>query len=362
MPARHAPRDATGRATIYDVAEAAGVAISTVSRVLNRSSEVSDATRARVEEAVRALRFQPQRTARNLASQATTALAVALPSATSLFYVEVLKGVKDVLREHDVDLLLCNLGSAHPEATLTRFLDRGAVDGLLLVSLDVDAALAERLRGTHAPVVLLGGRSQAPADDPDGTFDRYWWDDREGARLATEHLLSLGHRRIGLLSSHPWSLAATPRLEGYSDALRTAGIEPDPALVVVGSATKHAGYSEEAGAEAMARLMALPDPPTAVFAASDVQAFGAWSWARDHGLRIPRDVSLCGYDNLKLSRYLDLTTVDQAMYEAGLMATRRLIERVDAPASDRIDHQLQTALVDRGSTAPAPDRPRAARG
>jgi LacI family transcriptional regulator len=342
------------RATIYDVAEAAGVAISTVSRVLNHSPEVSDATRARVDAAVRKLRFQPQRNARTLASQNTTALAVALPSATSQFYVEILKGVKDVLRTHDYDLLLCNLGSVHPDSTLSRFMDRGAVDGLLLTSLDVDADLAERLHRLHAPVVLLGGRAveSPPADErPDFGFDTFWWDDRAGARRATEHLIELGHRRIGMITSQPWSLSAGPRQEGFADAHRGAGLSLDPDLVATASVTKHAGYSEEAGAEAMAQLLALPEPPTAVFAASDVQAFGAWAYARDNGVRIPRDLALVGYDDLKLSRFLDLTTVSQGMHEAGRLATERLLSRIETPTAERVDVQMETPLVVRGSTA-----------
>lgn len=361
---------ASPRVTIYDVADAAGVAISTVSRVLNHSPEVSDATRTRVEAAVKRLRFQPQRNARTLASQNTTALAVALPSATSLFYVEILKGVKDVLRTHDYDLLLCNLGSVHPEATLSRFLDRGAVDGLLLTSFNVDADLAERLHRLRAPVVLLGGRATADAHGaadthgfPDGpsdlgfdTFDTFWWDDRAGARRATAHLLERGHRRVGMITAQPWSLSTTPRQEGFADAHREAGLAVDPALVVAGTATKHAGYSEEAGAEAMARLLALPDPPTAVFATSDVQAYGAWAYARDNGVRVPRDLSIVGYDDLKPSRFLDLTTVGQGMHEAGRLATERLLARIATPTPDRVDVQMETTLVVRGSTADADPR------
>ncbi len=349
----------SSRVTIYDVAEAAGVAISTVSRVLNHSPEVSDATRARVEEAVRRLRFQPQRNARTLASQNTTALAVALPSATSQFYVEILKGVKDVLRAHDYDLLLCNLGSVHPDATLSRFLDRGAVDGLLLTSLHVDADLAERLHRLHAPVVLLGGRAVADDTVPEGErrdlgFDTFWWDDRAGALRAATHLIERGHRRIGMITSQPWSLSAGPRQEGFADAHRDAGLPLDPDLVVAGSVTKHAGYSEEAGAEAMAQLLALPQPPTAVFAASDVQAFGAWAYARDHGVRVPRDLAIVGYDDLKLSRFLDLTTVSQGMHEAGRLATERLLSRIETPTADRVDVRMETPLVVRGSTASTP--------
>ena len=337
-------RDMPARATIYDVADHAGVAISTVSRVLNGSSEVSDTTRARVESAIRELRFQPQRIAKTLAQQSTTALAVALPSATSLFYVEILKGVKDAVREPDIDLLLCNMGSGSPSATLERFLDRGAVDGLLLTSLPVEGDLADRLRRMHAPVVLIGSRL-------DG-FDSFWWNDVEGARKATAHLIELGHRRIGLLSAHDWSISAEPRREGYRAALDEVGIPYDEGLVAVGTATKHAGYSEEAGADAMARLMAMPTPPTAVFAASDVQAFGAWSYARDNGIRVPRDVSLVGYDNLKLSRYLDLTTVDQSMQEVGRRATERLLVRMQEPTDERIDTEIATPLLVRGSSAP----------
>lgn len=336
------------RTTIYDVADAAGVAISTVSRVLNGSSEVSDATRARVEQAIDQLNFQPQRTARSLASQETAGLAVAMPSFTSLFYVETLKGVKDVLREQgDTDLMLCNLGSIDPEASLDRFLNRGAVGGLLLASLPVDEALRRSLQRMQAPVLLLGSRDDA--------FDSIWWDDAEGARLATKHLLDLGHKRIGLISAHTWSQSTEPRLKGYQDALEAAGLEIDPTLVVRGDTHKHAGYSEEAGAEGMAKLMALDTPPTAVFASSDVQAFGAWSYARDNGIRIPRDISLLGYDNLKLSRFLDLSTVDQKMQDAGRRAAELLVARMSrSGVKQRIDEQIHLTVVERGSTAPAP--------
>lgn len=333
------------RPTIYHVADEAGVAISTVSRVLNGSSEVSEATRERVQEAIRKLQFQPQRSARSLAQQATTSIAVALPSATSMFFVEMLKGVKDALRDVDIDLLLCNLGSAHPYPTLERFLRRGAVDGLLVMSLPVEGAVADQLLTLQAPVVLLGSRHE--------NLDAYWWDDREGARLATEYLIETGHRRIGVITAQPWSSNAAPRLEGYKQALADAGLPFDPALVATGDTTKHAGYSEEAGAEGMEKLLALDDAPTAVFAASDVQAYGAWAFARDRGLVIPRDLSIVGYDDLKLSRFLDLTTVTQGMQKAGVMATERLLHRLDAGLiDDRVDEQLPLTLSVRGSTAP----------
>ena len=353
------PEPPASRVTIYDVADAAGVAISTVSRVLNDSPEVAESTRKRVQTAIETLRFQPQRTARSLAQQTTTAIAVAMPSSTSSFYVEILKGVKDALRERDIDLLLCNLGSQQPYATLQRFLNRGAVDGLLLVSLPIEGELGERLARMNAPVVLVGTRAETAGDGAEPAalaFDTLWWDDAAGARRATEHLIGLQHTRIGLLSSHAWSYNAAPRIDGYREALAAAGIGFDPDLIVTGQTAKHAGYSEEAGAEAMEELLALDVPPTAVFAASDVQAFGAWAFARDHGLRVPRDLSVVGYDNIKASRFLDLTTVDQQMKTVGRIATERLLARMADPSGGRIAEEIAVPLVVRGSTAVARSR------
>lgn len=330
------------KVTIYDVAAKAQVAISTVSRVLNGSTEVSDATRERVQAAIDDLRFQPQRTARNLASQQTASLAVAMPSATSQFYVEILKGVKDELRHHDIDLLLCNLGSMHPTKTLHRFLERGAVTGLLLASLPVDNGIADKLERMNAPVHLVGSRHER--------FDSVWWDDVAGARHATKHLIDLGHERIGMISAHPWSYSAGDRLKGYRLALEEAGLPFNPHLVVTGDTKKHAGYSEEAGDEAMRKLMTLDIRPTAIFAASDVQAYGAWAYARDHHIRIPRDVSLIGYDNIKLSRFLDLTTMDQDMHRVGRRVTKRLLNRMGETSEDRVNEEIPVELIERGST------------
>lgn len=329
--------------TIYDVASEAGVAISTVSRVLNSSSEVSEATRQRVQAAIEKLQFRPQRTARTLAQQQTHALAVAMPSFTSLFYVEMLKGIKDELREHDIDLLLCNLGSNAPYQTLYRFLTRGAVDALLLTSLPVDDQLERELMKLHAPVMLIGSRTEQ--------FDSLYWDDALGSELATQHLIEQGHRRIAMITAHPWSYNTDGRLQGYRRALEAAGIAFDPDLLAVGETTKHAGFSEEAGFEAMQKLIAMDDRPTAVFVSSDVQAFGSMKAVREAGLSIPGDLALVGYDNLKLSGYFGLTTVDQHMYDVGQRAAKRLLERMGSDDSGaRITERIEPTLVVRESS------------
>lgn len=330
--------------TIYDVASEAGVAISTVSRVLNGSSEVSDATRERVLAAIEKLQFRPQRTARTLAQQETHSLAVAMPSFTSLFYVELLKGIKDELRDRDIDLLLCNLGSTSPYDTLLRFLNRGAVDALLLASLPIDEKLERELGKLHAPVMIVGYETDA--------FDSLYWDDVEGARLAVEHLAKQGHSRIGFIAAQPWSYVADRRLEGYRQGLEGAGIDFDPSLVVTGKTSKHAGFSEEAGYEAMQDLLERDNAITAVCASSDVQAYGAWAALRDAARVVPDDVALVGYDNLKLSRFLGLTTIDQRMYQVGRSAAQSLLNRIEGTSEALLSGPVSLNLIVRSSSDP----------
>lgn len=331
------------KVTIYDVADEAGVAISTVSRVLNDSQEVAEATRQRVLDAIDRLQFRPQRTARSLARQNVHALAVAVPSFTSNFYNEMLKGVKDCLDEREIDLLLCNLGSSDPLPTLMRFLNRGAVDGLLLTMVPVDDDLHRELKRLRAPVVLLGNRSER--------FDCFYWDNVRAARLAVEHLITNGHRRIGMIAGHSWSYTAEERAEGYRKALEAHDIPFDPDLIQTGETEKHAGYSEEAGFEAMHKLFNYSVDLTAVFAAGDVQAFGAWKAIRDAGFTVPDDLALIGCDNIKLSRFLDLSTVDYHLHEAGMRASQLLLDRMSGSDEVRISERIAPELIIRASTS-----------
>jgi LacI family transcriptional regulator len=312
------------KATIYDVADRAGVAISTVSRVLNNSSDVSDATRERVLSAIRELQYRPDRTAKTLAAGEVHTLAVALPSFTTPFHTELLKGIRGVLHETERDLLLCDLGSRDRHIRLLKFLKRGTVAGLILVGVDVTSEIATELRALYSPVVLIGSSYQG--------FDSYRWDDAEGARVAVKHLIERGHRRIAMIRSMSNSPLQEQRISGYRRALEEAGIPYDDALVVTGITEKHAGYSEEAGFEAMESLISRRPAVTAVFASSDVQAIGAIKTLREAGLRIPEDIALVGYDDIKASAYIGLSSVDQAMQQIGRSATKRIIDRIEGRA------------------------------
>lgn len=314
--------------TIYDVASRAGVAISTVSRVLNDSNDVSEPTRQRVLRAIEELQFRPHRVARTLAQKRTQTLAVAIPTFTMPYHNELLKGIRMRLRDHHIDLLLCDLGSTNHNVALFNFLKRGAVDGLLLVGVPVDDRIAYELLALHAPVALIGSGEHE-------SFDSFVWDDTTGARQAVEHLHESGHKRIGMIVAHLSSPVQDRRLEGYKQALEASGLQFDPEVVRGGRTPKHAGFSEEAGYEAMQELLAVEPRVTAVFASSDVQAIGAWKAIRDAGLRVPEDIALVGYDDIKTSEYIGLSSVDQGMHEVGEEATGLLLKRVRQENSEQ---------------------------
>lgn len=339
MPGNKKP----GKTTIYDVAEMAGVAISTVSRVLNASPDVSEPTRKRVLSAIDALQFRPDRTAKSLAQKQLRSVCVALPSFTTPFHNEFLKGVRTELMTREYDLLLCDLGSTAPRGTLIRFLKRGAVDGLILAGMPVNTDLASELRALHAPVILVGHSR------PD--FDSYTWDDHTGGMLAAQHLLAQGHRQIAKITSSSPSSLQSGRLEGYKDAITEAGLTYDPSLVFTGDTSKHAGFSEEAGYEATRKLLDSGQPFSAIFCAADVHALGALLALREAGLRVPEDVALVGYDDIKSSRYIGLTSVNQHMRSTGSNAMKRLFELMEPGGSNEaVQHVITPTLEVRQSS------------
>lgn len=325
------------KTTIYDVAEHAGVAISTVSRVLNNSQDVSDSTRDTVLNAIRELQFRPNRTAKSLAQRATRTITVAVPTFTTPFHNELLKGVRDRLDNEDVDLLLCDLDWEAPAATLRNFLQRGAMDGLIVAGLSLNDEMAMDLRSLGAPVVLIGSKWE--------TMDSFYWDDTPGAQKAVQHLIEQGHTRIGMITTPHDNRLRNARVEGYKRALDNAGLPFDPDLIAHGSTRKHDGFSEESGYEAMNALLDLDPPVTGIFASSDVQAIGAWQAIREAGYEVPDKYSLVGYDDIKVSRFIGLSSVAQNMKAVGERATNVLMDRLnhagaDSPVSELVEPEL----------------------
>ncbi|MCZ9352877.1 LacI family transcriptional regulator [Streptomyces mutabilis] len=340
-----------GRPTLEEVAARAGVGRGTVSRVINGSPRVSDATRAAVEAAVAELGYVPNTAARALAANRTDAIALVVPEPETRFFAEpyfsdMLKGVGAELSETEMQLLLIFAGSDRERRRLAQYLAAHRVDGVLLVSVHADDPLPDMLSQLEIPAVISGPRSAAESL---ASVDS---DNYGGARSAVEHLISRGRRRIAHITGRLDVYGAQRRVDGYRAALRDAGHEEDEQLIERGD------FTEEGGRRAMAELLRRRPDLDAVFAGSDVTAAGARQVLREAGRRIPDDVALVGYDDSAIARHMEppLTSVRQPIEEMGrAMIDLLLAEIADRrPAASRgLDrHQvvLATELVERASS------------
>jgi DNA-binding LacI/PurR family transcriptional regulator len=340
---RRSPRDpAGGRAhpTILDVADRAGVSKSLVSLVMRNAPRVSDARREAVLRAAEELGYRPNAVARSLVSRRTSVIGVVLSDLHNPFFVEVVDGIEEQAGASGYRALFNTGGrSAAGESSAVDTLLQLRTEGIVLVS-TVLAGPQILEAATTAPVVLIARPSRW------GTVDSVTNDDRAGARLAVEHLASLGHRRIAHIDGGTGAGAASRR-SGFLDTMRRLGLGAD-ALVVGGA------YTEEGGAAGVAAVLRTGKPPTAVFAANDLAAIGALQALEEHGLKVPTDVSLVGYDNTSLAaiRHIGLTTIDQPRREMGTIAIRLLLERL-AGERDRARHVVvPPGLMVRRTTAP----------
>jgi LacI family transcriptional regulator, repressor for deo operon, udp, cdd, tsx, nupC, and nupG len=333
--------------SIEDVARRAGVSIATVSRALRGLPDVAATTRSRVLEAAAALDYVASPFAARLASGRTTSVGVVVPFVNRWFFSEVLDTVESALRKAGFDLLLYNLGDEHGR---TRFFDvmpmRKRVDAVLVVSLVLSDDEIGALEVLGCPVGLLG------LSRPGFVSTRI--DDILSARTAVTHLIERGHRRIGLIGGDTDdAMRFTPplhRVDGYREALTAAGIDPEPALEVLGY------FTSKGGEDACRTLMALPEPPSAIFAESDEMAYGAMLTLRRLRRCVPEDVAIIGFDDHPSAELMDLSTVRQPVRAQALDVVTRLLAAVAAGASgadDRPDIVLPTELIVRGSTDPA---------
>ncbi|MEV0273486.1 LacI family DNA-binding transcriptional regulator [Hamadaea sp. NPDC050747] len=280
-------------ATLKDVAARAGVSVKTVSNVVNGYSFVTEDNRRRVQEAIDLLGYVPNIGARNLRKGRTGFLTLAVPELANPYFAELCGLVMNAAAEHDWTVLIEQTGGERDrELTVINAAHRSLVDAIILSPIGLRPTdLAEAAPGT--PLVLLGERAlSAPVH-------HVAIDNVAAARAATRHLLDLGHRRIAALGDQPGPHGtAALRLRGYESALRSAGITPDPALIVPAAA-----YSRAEGTVAMRHLLDLADPPDAVFCFNDMLAIGALSAVRDRGLRVPEDVAVVGFDGVDEGNY-----------------------------------------------------------
>jgi DNA-binding LacI/PurR family transcriptional regulator len=331
-------------ASIEDVARRAGVSIATVSRALRGLPDVAANTRDRVLAAAAELNYVASPFAARLASGRTATVGLVVPFVNQWFFGEVIATVETALRKAGFDLLLYNLGDAQGRA---RFFDlmpvRKRIDALILASLVLSDEEFDQLAALDRPVGLLGL--------PRSGFLSCRIDDDASSRLAVEHLIGLGHTRIGLIGGDTDDpMRFTPplhRRDGYRAALAGAGLDWSPELETLGY------FTPEGGAAAAEALLARPHRPTAFFAESDEMAYGALRTFRRAGLRVPDDVAIIGFDDQPLSDFFDLSTVRQPVAEQALDITLRLLAAINgADAGGGGDAVLPTELVVRGSTDP----------
>jgi DNA-binding LacI/PurR family transcriptional regulator len=329
-------------ATIRDVAKLASVGVGTVSRVLNDSLSVSDETRQRVLAAMDELDYSPNPIARQLSTGRTLTIGVLLPHLTMPSYVERLSGVQQALLETEYDLVLFSVENpTQRDAFFDNISQTSRVDGILVVSLPPTDRQAARLASSSAPAVLVD------AYHPD--LCCVITDDIKGGSLVTKYLLDLGHHKIAYLSDFletPFHPSMRYRYQGYRDTLEKAGFDFIPEYFVE-------GHNDRSTARQLARqLLTLPDPPSAIFAGCDIQAIGVLDTAREMGIRVPQDLSVIGYDGIRDAEYLNLTTIEQHLFESGVQGVRLLFDLLEKNIEAPCQKYLPIDLVVRGTTAP----------
>jgi LacI family transcriptional regulator len=334
-----------GPPTIADVAAHAGVGVATVSRVFNGHPNVADPTRERVLAAIRELDYRPSSVARNLSLRCTFVIGVVVPFFTNPSAVERLRGIVAGLEASPYDLALFDVESPDRQRRAFDTFGRGdRADGLLVVSLVPPDVELVRLDAARIPCVLV--------DAPHPALPTVLSDDVEGGVLATRHLLDLGHRRIAFIGDKPPDRfrfhSTRDRTEGYVRELAQAGLSVRPDYLREGTQSRYVARNIAED------LLRLPEPPTAIFAASDTQALGVLEAAQALGVRVPDELSVIGFDDVEAASYVGLTTVRQPLYESGRRGAELLLQALAGGRLDAHSEILPLELVVRRTTAAPP--------
>jgi len=323
--------------TIQDVAKKAKVSISTVSRVLNGRVDVASDTQERILSVIENLGYTTNLAARSMRSHKKNLVGLIMPDIAYPFAIEVMKGVNRAIAESEFDLLVYTTGDvrksgrASHEQKYVSLLTNSISDGVIIV-----APVAGEF-SMDAPIVSIDPLASNP------NYPAVHATNYQGALEAMDYLMGLGHKRIGFISGRAELESSNRRLMGYRAALETAGIPIDEKLIASGD------YTTETGISGARELLALENPPTAIFASNDQMAMGVFQLAEELGIRIPEDLSVIGFDNITESKYMGLTTVDQFISEMGYVATQMLIKIINGIPLEDQTYRMQTRLVIRNS-------------
>jgi LacI family transcriptional regulator len=325
--------------TIQDVAKAACVSVSTVSRVLNNKDDVAFETYEKVQQVIEQLNYTSSLAARGMRSRRTNVIGVVISEVDSSYSFEILRGVNRVIAESDYHLLIYTSGDArkfrseNQESQYVMLLNGGITDGVIVVTPSTGSF------NPHSPLVIVDPYQEEPETHT------IYSTNYKGACDAIEYLVSLGHRRIAHLTGAMALISAAQRLQGYKDGLAAAGIPVEETLIQEGD------FTVVTAQKCAMRLLSLPEPPTAIFAANDMSAMAIYQAAQQMGVRIPQDLSVIGFDNLRDSEYLDppLTTIDQSIFDMGVLATRLMMNMLRGENPENKQHVFPTRLIIRES-------------
>ncbi|GAA3566164.1 LacI family DNA-binding transcriptional regulator [Microlunatus spumicola] len=334
-----------GRATLETVAVAAGVSMATVSKVLNDRHDVGPGTRLRVQRLLEEYDYAPPRRSPGRTTPVRLPVELIFGALDSPYSVEILRGVTS----GPLDVVVSSRPTASELVAWSAGLTSQERCGAILVTSELTPAVQDNLARARLPYVLIDPAGELP-DPSVATVGATNW---AGGVSATRHLLELGHRRIAVIGGPEAMLCSRARIAGYSSELASWGVALDPALV------RHGSFHHRAGYDAALALLDLPDPPTAIFAGSDEQAFGVIEATRVTGRRIPEDLSVVGFDDLPVARWFSppLTTVRQPLADMGRTAAGILAEMLTENEPFGRQVELATKLVVRASTAPLDGSP-----
>ncbi|MFC5470228.1 LacI family DNA-binding transcriptional regulator [Cohnella suwonensis] len=336
--------------TIYDIAKEAKVSVATVSRVLNGTAPVKISTRAKIEALIQKHQFQPNAMARSLLSKETGIIGVILPDLTNPFFPEVFAGAEKEAQESGHTFLLCNtMGDYAKESEYLNIMQEKRVDGILFIGGRINLKECEpdlvQEMVEHAkkiPMVLINGNLR------DTELTRVATDEYAGTMLAMRHLIELGHKRIGFIGGESHMTTTSNKLRAFRKSLRDAGLPVREDWILPDS------FSMESGKQQMENLLEKKDRPTAVCCVNDFTAIGAIKTAIEHGLKVPDDMSIVGFDDIPLAHHVipELTTVSQQASELGRTAMKVLRQLINKGKVKKLT-SLEPQLAVRQSTAPA---------
>jgi LacI family transcriptional regulator len=326
--------------TIVDVAKKAGVSIATVSRVINGSGLVKSETRERVLAVINELMYIPNPAARGLIMRKTEAIGLLLPDLHGEFFSEVIRGADEAVQAHGYHLIVSSSHNDPKEIEAALRFMRGRVDAIIVMSPRVDSEILLANLPKSVPVVLLNCRTSNPH------YDTIMTDGYGGAKEMTNYLLDLGHRRIAVLTGGETNIESQERLRGYRSAYAERELTPSRSLEFIGNFTEVSGY------EITRDVLLLKERPTAIFAFNDSMAIGAIKAIREEGLKIPADISVCGFDDIPIAKFLSppLTTVCVPIHDLGVMAVNRIFDRLQKRTKGGAAHMfVSTTLSIRNS-------------